>query len=216
MPDTKLREHIVKSGECIASLAAAFGSTLEAIWGHDANAELRALRNDPWVLAPGDRVAIPVATGGAFTLDAGRRHVFRRQATHSDFQVTVTHNGLPRADVGFTIVLDGDDASPVTGVTDGDGVIRARLPARARRAIIEFADGRGRFSFVLGALDPLDTISGIQGRLRALGMYFADVDGNHGPYTSRALRRFQAERGLPITGAPDDATKAALREAYGR
>lgn len=216
MPAPTLTEHIVKSGECLASIAAACRETVESLWDHPANAELRALRSDPYVLAPGDRVMVPKPAPTTFVLQTGQRHVFRRRATHTDFEVAATLNGTPRADLDFTLTLDGDTANPIVGTSDADGVVRARIPAQAKRGVIEFADGRGRLAFEFGELDPFDTVAGVQGRLRDLGLYFADVDGVIGPYTTRALREFQKSRGLAVTGHADDPTKAALRTAYGR
>jgi N-acetylmuramoyl-L-alanine amidase len=216
MPDPTLTEHIVKAGECLASIAAACRETVESLWDHPANAELRALRSDPYVLAAGDRVMVPKPAPTTFVLQAGQRHVFRRRATHTDFEVAATLNGTPRADLDFTLTLDGDTANPIVGTSDADGVVRARIPAQAKRGVLEFADGRGRIAFAFGELDPFDTVAGVQGRLRDLGLYFASVDGVVGPYTTRALREFQKSRGLAVTGHADDPTKAALRAAYGR
>jgi hypothetical protein len=209
-------EHIVKAGECLASIAAACRETVASLWNLPENAALRQLRGDPYVLAPGDRVMVPKPVPAIFVLQTGQRHVFRRAATHADFQVAVRFNGEPRADLDFTLVVDGDAAHPIEGRTDGDGVVRAKVPATATRGVIEFSDGRGRFAFAFGQLDPIDTMSGVQGRLRDLGLYFASVDGVYGPHTATALREFQKSRGLAVTGHADDPTKAALRAAYGR
>ncbi len=209
-------EHLVRVGECAASIAASARTTIEALWNLPENAELRQTRGDPYVLAPGDRVQVPVAQGQRHTLPTGMRHVFRRIATHTDFEVTARLAGRPRADIGFVLVLDDDEGQAIEGTTDGAGVVRARIPATARRGVLRFADGRGTLSFGLGELDPLATMAGIQGRLRDLGEYGHAVDGVWGPHTARALRNFQRAHGLPITGHADDATVARLRGSYGR
>ena len=216
MADSTLTEHIVKAGECVASIAAACRDTVESLWDLAANAELRKLRVDPFVLAPGDRLMVPKPKPAAFVLEAGKRHVFRRHGTHVNFQVTVTLNDKPRANIDFTLVVDGDKTKPITGQTDDGGVVRTQIPAAAQRGRIEFADGLCSFGFELGDLDPLDTIAGVQGRLRNLGFFFARVDGVYGPYTASALRKFQRAHRLEPTGLADDPTKAALRSAYGR
>lgn len=53
-------------------------------------------------------------------------------------------------------------------------------------------------------------IENIQLRLEDLGYDIGDVDGLLGPKTRAALRAFQADRGLPITGLPDGNTQRAL------
>jgi len=50
----------------------------------------------------------------------------------------------------------------------------------------------------------------VQGRLSALGYAVGTVDGYYGPNTANALRQFQADAGLPVTGKINDETVAAL------
>lgn len=47
-------------------------------------------------------------------------------------------------------------------------------------------------------------------RLRQLGYYRGPIDGDIGPYTSRAISRFQHDQRLPITGWLDVRTLKAL------
>jgi peptidoglycan hydrolase-like protein with peptidoglycan-binding domain len=51
----------------------------------------------------------------------------------------------------------------------------------------------------------------VQVELARLGYYEGAPDGLFGPMTRAALRGFQADSGLPITGAVDEATLYALR-----
>jgi uncharacterized protein (TIGR02594 family) len=50
-------------------------------------------------------------------------------------------------------------------------------------------------------------------RLAVAGVYGAAVDGGHGRGVIAALRAFQADLGLPVTGKADSATVAALRSS---
>ena len=54
----------------------------------------------------------------------------------------------------------------------------------------------------------------LQSRLRDLGYYDGPPEAEPWPKTIDALRRFQRDNGLPITGCADAATMIALREAY--
>ncbi len=49
-----------------------------------------------------------------------------------------------------------------------------------------------------------------QARLARLGYYSGPIDGDFGPLTGRAIRRYQADYGLPITGRLDNRTRASL------
>jgi len=50
------REHLVRPGDCIASLAATCGVSVATIWDHPDNAALRQRRASPHQLMPGDVV----------------------------------------------------------------------------------------------------------------------------------------------------------------
>jgi hypothetical protein len=49
-----------------------------------------------------------------------------------------------------------------------------------------------------------------QARLARLGYYPGPIDGDFGPMTSRALRSYQIDYGLPVTGRLDSQTRASL------
>ena len=59
-------------------------------------------------------------------------------------------------------------------------------------------------------LPPDQVLREAQSQLRNLGYYRGSVDGLFGPMTRSALRGFQSEYGLPVTGAADEATLYAL------
>jgi peptidoglycan hydrolase-like protein with peptidoglycan-binding domain len=67
----------------------------------------------------------------------------------------------------------------------------------------------------IGHLDPWDTISGAQGRLRNLGYDPGPIDGALGPRTRSVVRAFQRARGLSITGDLDRNTLETLKETHG-
>ena len=83
--------------------------------------------------------------------------------------------------------------------------------------VIEGPEATLRYSlgFRLGEIDPIDSISGLQGRLNNLGFDCGEADGRWGPGTEEALRRYQKHRHLDVTGQPDDATRQTLQNDYG-
>jgi murein DD-endopeptidase MepM/ murein hydrolase activator NlpD len=54
-------------------------------------------------------------------------------------------------------------------------------------------------------------VAALQVALRAHGLYTATLDGVRGPLTRKAVRRFQARRGLVVDGIAGPRTRAALR-----
>jgi hypothetical protein len=56
-------------------------------------------------------------------------------------------------------------------------------------------------------------IQRVQARLKAVGLDPGPLDGTWGPQTEAALRTYQQQRGLPVSGQLDDATRQALLSA---
>jgi len=57
---------------------------------------------------------------------------------------------------------------------------------------------------------PVELVMQIQQALSNIGYHLAELDGKLGPETTAALKRFQTDRHLLLTGKPDDITLAAL------
>ncbi len=55
----------------------------------------------------------------------------------------------------------------------------------------------------------------LQNLLKAMGLYTAEVDGRFGPATAAAVRKFQADVGLPANGIVDAQTWAAIERVCG-
>jgi peptidoglycan endopeptidase LytF len=53
-------------------------------------------------------------------------------------------------------------------------------------------------------------IEQMQNELASRGLYSGEIDGMAGPQTMAALRQFQQQQGLPVSGSFDDATRRAL------
>jgi len=68
------------------------------------------------------------------------------------------------------------------------------------------------FSLVLStALQADETIRAAQSKLALLGFYHANVDGSLGSMTSAAIRRFQIDQKLKVTGSLNQQTLEALQ-----
>lgn len=113
-----------------------------------------------------------------------------------------------RAEVHFTPDPPPEPAEPADFDEQGPDIIQERRPAAkdppAEQPLI--------YTFELRHLDPTSEISGLQGRLRHLGYAVGPADGTLDPRGEEALRAFQSEHGLDVTGELDQATQDKLRE----
>jgi peptidoglycan hydrolase-like protein with peptidoglycan-binding domain len=65
-------------------------------------------------------------------------------------------------------------------------------------------------SLLLGASALAADVRDVQAELKNQGFYFGEVDGNDGPETTAAIRRFQIRNGLEVSGKLTDETLSAL------
>jgi peptidoglycan hydrolase-like protein with peptidoglycan-binding domain len=63
---------------------------------------------------------------------------------------------------------------------------------------------------------PRETLEFVQSELAELGFYTSVVDGLYGPGTRRAIEGFQRDRGLEVTGLPNDGLIVRLAFSAGR
>jgi hypothetical protein len=203
----------IRQGDCVNSIALAHGFDPDTLWNHPGNADLKELRRSPNALLPGDQLEVPpieLREDGVATGSVGR---FKLTVPPLKLRLRLTSHGKARGNLAYELLIDGQDA--LDGTTDGDGWIDQPIPPTATRAILSLDDGNEQYELLLGHLDPHDSVTGIQQRLRALGYYFGRVDGELGAQTQTALRSFQNQNGLTASGEVDDATSNALHDAYG-
>ena len=201
----------VQPGDCLASIAYRHGFTPQTLWAHADNAPLREKRESPFLLCPGDEVAIPAVREREMECATGRRHTFRRRAVPERFRVRLCVDGAPRRSVAYTLEVDG---VLVEGTTDDDGWVEQWILPDARRAVvvIDTEDEREEVCFDLGHLEPVTTEAGVRGRLVAL----AGMDPRGDAAALRvALRSFQIKHHLAPTGEADEPTTAQLVREYG-
>ncbi|MEI8604935.1 peptidoglycan-binding domain-containing protein [Pseudoalteromonas sp. B160] len=71
------------------------------------------------------------------------------------------------------------------------------------------------FAVQIGNLDPIDTLSGVQGRCNMLGFNCGKVDGVMGEKTRIGVKEFQYQHELDVDGIPGPKTKAKLQQVFG-
>lgn len=207
--------HDVKQGESMASIADHYGFFWDTLWNHPNNAALRQLRENPNVLMARDRVFIPEPRPKEESGETGKVHTFRLKGVpvRLNFRL-LDEEDQPRAGLRYELSVDGKQVA--AGVTPDDGQISALIPPKAKTAklIVHAAGGDETHTFDIGHLNPIEYASGVQARLKNLGLYEGNLTGQLDAATQEAIRMFQELEGLPVTGQPDDATKQALLQRH--
>jgi len=227
--------HLVRPGECVASLAAKCGVTIESIWNDPANASLRNRRDSPFMLCAGDEIHLPDPPPSQGNVSAGGTHRFTGTPATALLELVlvaeswgdqtiqgrqVDEDGAraveapppteaptpePLANLPYRLTVGG---RTIEGRTDGEGRLREDIDARATRVVLELEPDTPqarRFDVAVGYLDPPDEPSGLRQRLSNLG--FPSHDD-----LSLVVEGYQKARGLEPTGELDDATKARILE----
>jgi hypothetical protein len=208
------KEHKVRQGECISSIADKYGFFPDTIWNDSANAQLKEKRKDPNVLYPGDVVVVPDKEMKEESGATETRHRFRRKGVPEVLKIVLRKEGEPRANESYVLEIDGELFS---GTTDSEGRIEHPIPPGAKSGTLTIGEepDAEEHKLMLGHMDPIDEVSGVQARLNNLGFDCGQADGKMSPQTVAAIKAFQAKAGLSATGEIDQATRDALVSEHG-
>ncbi|MNC85020.1 hypothetical protein D3C83_05910 [compost metagenome] len=151
---------------------------------------------------------------------AGHAHRIRRTGVPETLRIRFLRDGKPRAGVPYLLALSTSTGEPIadrSGTTDGDGFVTQPVPPATTHARLTLGAGADQevHRFDVSHLDPIDTISGIRGRLHSLGYECGGVGTALDWMTRSAVACFQIDHGLEPTGQPSDAAfLAELQKAY--
>jgi hypothetical protein len=199
----------------MASIAAKHRFEWETLWNLPENADLKNARNDPYVLYPGDKVFIPDIRVKEIPCQTDQRRYFVKRNTGEQLRIVLTdEDDKPIAGESYVLEIDGE--TRLEGETDSSGAIQEIIPPDAvkGRLLVGDGDAQREYFIGLGRIDPVEKLSGAQGRLLNLGYYEGVIDGIRGPLTTTALLRFQEKYNLPPTGKNDEDTQAKLKELF--
>lgn len=197
--------------DCISSIADQYGFFWKTLWLHPQNKDLRTLRKNPNVLLKGDQVFVPPKELKQEERPTEGRHTFVRKGIPSLLRLRFTKSGEARANLPYILIIDG---SSTRGSTDGDGRIEVPIPPRAQQGTLILGEGKEaqHHTLDLGMMNPVDEPDGAIKRLESLG-YDCGLDKETG--LSQALKSFQADNGIPLSGDLDTATQNKLSQLYG-
>jgi N-acetylmuramoyl-L-alanine amidase len=204
--------HIVQKGECITSIADAYGFFWKTIWSHAENAALRKERSDPHTLMEHDRVFIPDLVQKDVSCATAKRHTFRRKGIPALVRVQVFDRMRLRKDESYRLTLD--TGKVLTGRTDDEGVLCAPIPTGARSGKLVIGPDAFAMDLRFGDLAPIESLEGVQSRLKNLGFHAGEADGAESAALTRAIALFQMAYGLDPSGVVDAATRDLLCDMH--
>lgn len=209
----EIKEVIIKvtPGDSIPSIAADTGHFWETLWNLGANAELKAKRKNPNILAPEDEVTVPPIRVKDFSCATDTRHSFIRKGIPAKLKMQLFLLGEPRRNEKYTLVLD-DKA--INGTTDGDGNLEHYIKPNAKGGKLLLNGGKEEYPVRIGHLNPIDTTSGVKQRLNNLGYNCGDESDDESAQFKEAVIQFQGDHQLNPTGEVDAATRSKLESLH--
>jgi hypothetical protein len=212
--------HTVEQGEFVSAIAAGYGfKDYQTIWNHPNNAELKSKRQNPNVLFPGDRLFIPDLKRRDETRSTDQQHKFVRPRPKLKLRLILEDQyEKPIAGAPCLLVVDSDSKHLTT---DGQGKLELEIPPTAKQSTLVIQDASQtphadlEIPIRIGHLDPVDEVSGQQGRLHNLGYFAGDADGQTGPEFQSAVEEFQCDQGLTVDGICGPKTQARLKQICG-
>jgi len=206
------KQHKVKQGDCISSIAYKYGFFPDTIWNDSKNSKLKQDRKNPNVLYTGDEVFIPDKREKTENCATEQRHRFRKKGALAKLRVRIQRNNKPVSNAEYTLDIEDKLYKDKTG---DDGLIEQSIPPDALEGKLTFHKANIEFNLQLGNLDPVEELSGVQARMKNLGFDPGPIDGKMGPRTRAALRDFQEFYELKETGQVDEETKKRMQDLHG-
>jgi Putative peptidoglycan binding domain/LysM domain len=208
------KEHVVKSGECLSSIAKAYGfADWRVIYNDPENAGFKKKRPNPDLIYPGDVLRIPTSEPAAIEIATGQRHKIVIKLPKAKLRI------LLEIEEPYAYELTVGDQK-LTGQSDGKKPIEAEIRADLDAGQLAVWPASGdkslatTWDLALGHLDPVEELSGVQARLSNLGYYWAAVDGQPSPDVDDAVRRFQLDEQIDPANGLDDTTRARLGKRH--
>jgi LysM repeat protein len=211
--------YTIQPGDYLAKIAEAHGFfDMQTIWQHAENAALRAQRDNPNVLLPGDKLHIPDKVQRIETKPTDQAHRFTVKRSKNLLRLVLEDlYGKPVAHANCELTVDGKVYPVVSG---GDGKIEQAIPLKASQAQLTVKDGETALKGVtleiqIGHLDPVAERSGQVARLSNLGYFLGALDADDAMAFRSAVEEFQCDHGLTVDGDCGGQTQAKLLSVHG-
>lgn len=213
-------DYIVVKGDCLSSIAHKFNlPSWKTIYNHPDNAEFKKKRPNPNLIYPGDALKIPQEPKGV-DVATGQKHRFKTKVDSVKLVLRLKDdedNAL--SNKKFKLVV-GEFVKE--GQTNGDGEVSENIPPEETGGTISlWLDGDDKPELIMpleiGALDPIETLSGVKARLANLGYNPGPVDEDDtNEQYKESVRQFKVKNAIdPPDESMDDSTRNAIKDKYG-
>jgi hypothetical protein len=220
----------VKQGDCINSIASEFGLNPNTVWQDAGQENIRdEIHRDESVLVPGDRIDLQERRDKTLNLVLNKRHRFRRIGVPTLLRIELKDpDGNPRAGIPYELIVDD---TRIAGQTTSAGMVEQFINPQAKTATLRVGDRanlpidaihaeRAETHLLrLGYLAPQTTLPGVRWRLIQLGYLIEqtqwDSDYDDVKSLRAAIRLFQEENSLEVTGDMNPETEVALLNEHG-
>ncbi len=205
-----MQPYVIRQGDYLLSLAYRFGFDADAVWKDAKNTNLQQLRQNPNILYPGDVLYIPDENVPPVmkTLATGTTNTFVSNAPTVTVSVTFTSDdGSALASMPCQV----QELPELTGLqTDEHGLITLDVPVTFDAVTVTFASSGDAFELQLGAMDPVDTPSGMFKRLQNLGLIDAGAAFDDAVLQAAVyLFKLSVESGATGLPPPQDADESS-------
>jgi hypothetical protein len=211
--------HTIKQGEHVTRLACDYGfADYQSVWDDPQNSDLKALRQNPNVLFPGDLLYIPDRMVNEETRPTDQKHQFQMKQPKLRLRLNLEASyDSPLAGLECQLAIENDLSTATTG---GARQVDEPIPPRSERVKLVVPDDKIPVANPLvflqvGHLDPVTELSGQLARLKNLGYYTGSVGGGNAQEVRSALEEFQCDEGLELDGICGTETQGRLVLVHG-
>lgn len=210
--------HTIQQGDYLSKIAKQYGfADWKTIWNDPQNADLKKKRQNPNVLYPGDKLAIPGKKEKQESGATEQHHKFKAKHTKLMLRLVLKDlNFKPLANKKCVLHVDGEEFEITS---QANGLVEHEIKPTAEQARLLVEDDKSPITLELpieiGKLDPVDKVSGQKARLNNLGYFAGLLDEEDEALFKSAVEEFQCDQKLTVDGKCGPKTQAKLKDIHG-
>jgi len=211
--------HIVRQGECLSSIAYSYGyNDWRTIYNHPENSDFKAKRPNPNLIYPNDRLFIPDQELKEENCSTEQLHVFEVDLNPTYLNVCLQHPvKQPVANASYRLTFGSLN---IEDKTNSEGWIKKKIPPNAEMGKLtvwlnqDNPEAEITWNVKLGHLDPLDTTTGVKGRLSNLAYDCGTINDEENAVYEAAVRKYQEDHNLTVDGIVGPQTRGSLEKEH--